>query len=150
MICCTFAGHRNVFHKGIEMQINANLEMLADQDRDFCFYCGGMGDFDILCARSVKRLKSQYPENNIKLCLVIPYMMRRINVQGKYLLETYDEIIIPDEIAGLHYKRAIEVRNRWMVDHSDYLVFHITHKNGGAWKTVCYAANKGLILLACN
>ena len=149
MICCTFAGHRNIFSKGIEERIRSHLDGLIEEHQEICFYCGGMGEFDTLCAHEIKRLKTRYPSKNILLLLVAPYMTNKINTCGTYLNEFYDEIIIPSEISHLHYKRAIQARNRWMVDRSQYLICHAIRQSGGAWKTILYAQKKGRIILNC-
>ena len=33
----------------------------------------------------------------------------------------YDEVVIPDVVAGVHPKSAITKRNRWMVEKSDII-----------------------------
>jgi len=57
MICCTFAGHRKIFSNGTKERIRIHLELLIEKHQEICFYCGGMGEFDILCAHEAKRLK---------------------------------------------------------------------------------------------
>ena len=56
--------------------------------------------------------------------------------------EYYDEIEICQDVAGGHYKAAIQVRNREMVDRSDLVVCYIEHNSGGAFQTVQYAKKK--------
>lgn len=56
--------------------------------------------------------------------------------------EYYDEIEICQDAAGGHYKAAIQVRNREMVDRSDLVVCYIEHNSGGAFQTVQYAKKK--------
>ena len=149
MICCTFAGHRKIFSSEIKERIRNHLELLIEGHQEICFYCGGMGEFDILCAHETKRLKIKYPSKNIVLFLVSPYMTTKINTCGKYLNDLYDEIIIPDELTHTHYKQAIQARNRWMVDHAQYLICHTIRQSGGAWETISYAQKKGRIILNC-
>lgn len=43
------------------------------------------------------------------------------------------------ESAETHYKSAIQIHNRNMVDRSNLVVCCIQHKSGGAFKTVQYA-----------
>lgn len=143
MISCTFAGHRSILHHGIKERVSAILEKLAAMDDTFIFYSGGMGEFDALCDGAVRDMKKQYPRKNIRLILVEPYMKRSINTEGEYLLRLYDEIIIPEELECAHYKRAIPLRNRWMVDHSDYLIAYLHRPFGGAYETTQYAKQSG-------
>lgn len=60
----------------------------------------------------------------------------------EYYDNLYDEIVIPDEISGVYYKAAISKRNRWVVDHADYLITYITTDHGGAYNTFRYALRK--------
>ena len=56
--------------------------------------------------------------------------------------EYYDEIEICQDAAEGHYKAAIQVRNREMVDRSNLVVCCIEHNSGGAFQTVEYAKKK--------
>jgi len=60
------------------------------------------------------------------------------------------EICEKSEIA--HYKTAIQVRNRDMVDRADLTVFYINKNSGGAYKTYRYACktNKPLLNISKN
>ena len=55
----------------------------------------------------------------------------------------YDSIIVPDELADVHPKQAIRLRNRWMVDHSDVIFSYVDNRSGGAYEALKYAACKG-------
>lgn len=56
---CTFIGHRECFGLKAE-QVRTALESLISQGVTE-FLCGGMGEFDWLCARQVYLLKKEYP-----------------------------------------------------------------------------------------
>ena len=66
-----------------------------------------------------------------------------------FLLTSFDDILIPAELADIHYKRAIPARNRWLVDNSDYLIAMVWRDFGGAYTTLRYAQKQGkkIILL---
>ena len=55
----------------------------------------------------------------------------------------YDEVEICEEAARAHFKAAIQIRNRCMVDHSDLVVCCVQRKKGGAYQTVRYAEKVG-------
>ena len=57
---------------------------------------------------------------------------------------SYDNIIVPFELAGVHYKSVITKRNRWLVDNSDWLIAFVYRDFGGAYTTLRYAEKKGL------
>ncbi|MBQ2664138.1 MAG: DUF1273 family protein [Clostridia bacterium] len=99
------------------------------------FYSGGMGNFDMLCENVARELKRKYP---IKLCLIMPYMTKRLNTDREYYNAMYDEIIIPD-LGDVHYKRAITERNKWMVNCSDVVLCYVTRSSGGAYRMREYA-----------
>ncbi|MEE0913141.1 MAG: SLOG family protein [Ruminococcus sp.] len=141
--CCGF-GHRDVF-ENISDQLYNTLLHIAEQG---CkkFYTGGMGEFDKLFSSAVRRTKSMFPD--IKLICVKPYMTKDINENGEYLLTLYDDIIIPTELADVHYKAVIQKRNQWMIEESDLLVFYARRKYGGAYDALRYAKrNKKTIVL---
>lgn len=54
-------------------------------------------------------------------------------------LDYYDEVEICGKSSEAHFKGAIHIRNRSMVDRSDLVVCCIQHKSGGTYKTVRYA-----------
>ena len=103
---CTFAGHREIFgfDRSHLMEI---LESILESEQELICYVGGMGEFDSLCANAVRVLKHRHPEKNILLILVLPYMKQAINTHREYYQERYDDIIIPTELAGIHYKKAM-------------------------------------------
>lgn len=144
MLCCMFAGHREVLHKDVEESVERELHELMEQDSEFCFYVGRDGEFDALCAQAVRRLKQQYPEKQIRLILVEPYMKQSINTEGEWLRSRYDDIIIPEPLLGIHYKAAIQRRNQWMIDHSQILITYVRKDHGGAFTSLIYAQRRGL------
>ena len=61
----------------------------------------------------------------------------------EYYNSFYDDVIIPNEIIGTHYKSAITARNKWMVDKSDIIIGYTTRKYGGAYTALCHANKCG-------
>ena len=90
---------------------------------------------------AVLYLRIRFPD--IKLICVKPYFTNEINTNGKYYAAMYDDIVIPPAIIGVHYKRAITARNRWMVDNSDLIVSYIIRDYGGAADTIKYTKRMG-------
>ena len=52
-----------------------------------------------------------------------------------------------EQSANAHPKSAIQIRNRALVDRSDFCVFCVTHKSGGAYQTLRYAERVGAKLI---
>lgn len=138
MVTCTFAGHREIFGMR-DTEIIEILETLLENETDMTCYVGAMGEFDALCAGAVRSLKQRHKDKNIALIMVLPYMQQKINEYREYYETVYDEILIPIELAEVHYKQAIPARNRWLVDHSDYLIACVWRDFGGAYNTLKYA-----------
>ena len=139
MICCGF-GHR-VLLMDIEKPRREALERLAAAEGVTVFYTGGMGDFDELFARTVRSMKRDRP--GIRLVLVMPYLTKRLNEDKAFYEAQYDEVLIPAALDGLHPKTAIGLRNRWMVDRSDFVIAALQRDYGGAAKAVQYAKRIG-------
>lgn len=143
MTVCTFAGHREVFLSSVNQDIDNALSELVQSEDDYMFYSGGMGDFDFMCEAAVRRLKKRCPHLNIRLNLVLPYMTNQINRDKDYYESRFDDIIIPMDLMGVHYKAAIKKRNRWMVDQADKILAYVYRDFGGAFDTIKYALRTG-------
>ena len=131
---CSFCGHRDA-DSSLRTQIKETITDIIENEGITTFYSGGMGNFDSLCESVVRELKKTYP---LKLYLIAPYMTQKINRDGKYYKELYDDIIIPD-LGEAHYKRAITDRNEWIVRKSDLLLNYVTRSSGGAYRMLQYA-----------
>ena len=140
--CCGF-GHRNVF-ENISSKLDNAVEEAITQGCEI-FYTGAMGDFDSLFSSAVRSAKKVYPY--IKLIYVKPYFTNDINTDKDYYAALYDDIIIPDELAGIHPKAAIKARNRWMIDNSDIVLIYTVRNFGGAYEAKRYAERNGKRLI---
>ena len=120
-------GHRVVEDYGIEEKLYELFWELLRTKEYVEFYLGRNGDFDILAASVIKRLHKNYRDDNSAMILVLPYPVK----DYEYYKDYYDEIIIPDELHGVHPKAAITERNRWIVANSDMLIAYIRNKSGG-------------------
>ena len=116
MTVCTFAGHREVYQANIADKLDEAISRIIKNDDCFRFLVGGMGDFDGMCSSAVRRAKRNYPNKQISLELILPYLTQELNENKSYYEISYDDVVVPIELAGVHYKSAITKRNRWMVD----------------------------------
>ncbi len=138
--CCGF-GHRIVLID-VEAPLREVLCNLIETHGVTRFLSGGMGEFDELFAKTIRSLRSVYPQ--INLCLVVPYLTKSLNEKRELLSFLYDEIILPSELDGANKKAAIPMRNRWMVDHSDFVISAVHRDFGGAYEAVSYATQHGV------
>jgi len=144
---CTFAGHREVYQANISEMLDEAISKIINTDDSFRFLVGGMGEFDGMCSSAVRRAKRKYPNKEIRLELVLPYLTHELNENKLYYETSFDDVVIPIELAGVHYKSAITKRNRWMVEQSDWLIAFIYRDFGGAYTTLRYAEKKGLQII---
>ena len=138
MTVCTFAGHQEVYQANISEALDQALAEIIENDNSIRFLVGGMGEFDKMCASAVRRAKRKYPNTEIRLELVLPYLTNDINENKSFYEMSYDNIIVPFELAGVHYKSVITKRNRWLVDNSDWLIAFVYRDFGGAYTTFAW------------
>lgn len=140
----SFFGHREVGRAAeIESKLDQLLHDLITQKQYIEFLIGRDGEFDLLAASLIRRTIKQYGCGNTSLILVLPYMKAEYRDNELSYLNYYDEVEICADSSEVHYKSAIQVRNRCMVDRSDLVVCCIQHKSGGAYSTMQYAKKQG-------
>ena len=69
-------------------------------------------------------------------------MTKGINDYGNYLYSLYDDILIPTELADVHFKAAIKKRNEWMITKSDVVIIYTHRDFGGAYQAKLFAVKK--------
>lgn len=134
--CCCGFGHREA-QINLKNELQIVIEQLILTDNINVFMTGGMGEFDSQFATAVRSCKVY--NKDIKLILVKPYFSNELNVNKEYYEYYYDDVIIPEELAGSHYKSAITKRNRWMIDQSQIILSGVYRDFGGAFEAVKYA-----------
>ena len=114
----SFFGHREIDNV---VQIERNLEdkitELIRTKQYVEFLVGREGEFDILAASVVKRVKKQMDYGNCSLVLVLPYMKAEFRDNEKDFLDYYDDVEICGQSAKAHYKTAMQIRNwgLWLI-----------------------------------
>ena len=140
----SFIGHRRVDDfRFVEEQLDDIIGELIRRKEFVEFYVGRNGDFDTMVASSIKRCQKRFGKENNSLILVLPYTVADMD----FLEEFYDEIWIPDELHGAHFKNAITKRNEWFVNNSDLLIAYVLRDKGGAATCLKMAKNKKISVL---
>ena len=140
----SFFGHREVERVAvIESKLDQLLHDLITQKQYVEFLVGRDGEFDLLAASAIRRAVKQYGCGNTSIILVLPYMKAEYLDNKQSYLSYYDEVEICSESSNAHYKSAIQLRIRSMVDRSDLVVCCIQHKSGGAYRMMQYAKKQG-------
>ena len=132
MSACTFFGHREYYSLDEQVLMNA-IEDMIRKGVD-TFYVGNQGQFDSAVYACLKQLWNRHP--HIRVCVVLAYLPTE-----KHEYDDLTDTMYP-EIEG-HPKFAIERRNRWMIDRSDFLICYINRTWGGAYKFGRLAKRRG-------
>lgn len=137
IVICTFFGHRAI-PKNIENELQIVLiDLIKNKDVNL-FYVGNNGDFDALVRKELNLLKSTFP--HINYYVVLAYMPKENNILNTY---NFSDTIYPDGLEFTPPKYAIDKRNRWMLNKSDYVVTYVKTTFGGAYKFKKLAEKKG-------
>ena len=146
-ICC-FTGHRiipNAEREEIKERLKSTLVSLIEKKGVTLFIAGGALGFDTMAALEVLSLRERYPE--IKLRLAIPCENQTKGWKEKDIL-LYEEIMSQaDDVvytSRTYTSGCMHIRNRYMVDSSDFCVAYMTKESGGTAYTVKYAEKKGV------
>lgn len=140
----TFFGHRQLTdHFAIEERLDDLLRELITTKEYVEFLVGRDGEFDLLASSAVRRAAQKYGQGNTHLTLVLPYDRADYWDNRESFEDYYDEVEICGASASAHFKAAITIRNRELVDRSDLVVCAIEHKSGGAYRAVKYAQDCG-------
>ena len=137
MSACTFFGHKDCSETKYSNILQAIQDLITEK-KVLTFYVGTQGNYDTLVYRALCCMRADFPQ--IRIYRVLAYMPK-------------DNCLIPDSILPegvelVHPRYAISWRNRWMIDHSDYVIAHITRNYGGAARFVDEAKRKGKTVIS--
>jgi len=141
-----FTGHRDMpaISLFIKSRLKKEIEKLIEKGVIFYGNGGALG-FDTLAALTVIELRKKHPQ--IKLIMVLPCKEQdkkwREADKKIYadILEQADKITYTSEH---YYRTCMYVRNRRLVDGSDYCIAYLKDDVGGTAYTVKYAKENGL------
>ena len=133
MAACTFFGHRDC-PDFVKHKLLAAIENLIAEKHVTTFYVGNHGNFDRLVTSLLRDLAVLHPD--IKYYVVLAYL------PTKAYSESY-ESIFPEGIEDVPKRFAIDFRNRWMIEKSDYVITYVNRSFGGAAKAKGYAKKQG-------
>lgn len=129
-------GHRDFNgHRILDERLYPLLRDLLQTEAYLEIYIGRNGEFDRYAASVIKRLQRVVGPGYITLLCILPYRERCLDDYAGY----YDGVIIPEELATIHPRRAITGRNRWMVEQADLVIAYTERCEGGAYAALQYA-----------
>ena len=140
----TFFGHGeiNAFNE-IENKLDDLIHKLISEHEYVEFLIGRNGEFDQMVSSVIHRVRKRLDYKNCSLTLVLPYMTSEFRDNEESFYAYYDEIEISQSASSVHFKSAIQTRNKEMVDRSDLVVFYVERPSGGAYMTMKYAMKSG-------
>ncbi len=146
----SFFGHRD-FNKHFEYEekIKQLILKLLSENEYVEFLVGRNGEFDIFVSSVIRHVKREYGCDNCSLILVLPYMTAEYKENEENYNNYYDEIEVCPESQTAHFKAAITIRNKYIVNRSDLVVCYVERNSGGAYEAKKYAEKNGkkIILL---
>lgn len=142
MKSCFFIGHREASEE-LFSTLRQTVEKHITEYGVTEFIVGGYGGFDRLAASAVISLKQQYPQ--ITLSLLLPYHPAE---RPTAIPPGFNNTYYPPGMENIPRRFAIIRANRYIIDHTDYLIAYAWHPASNARNLVDYAQKregKGLL-----
>ena len=133
MSICFFIGHREAPDALLD-ELTAEVERHITEYNVTEFVVGKYGRFDALAAKCVKAAKKRHPEVTLTLLLPYhPYDRPTPTPPG------FDGTFYPPGMETVPKRAAIVRANRYMVEHSNYLIAYVWHSVSNARDLLEYA-----------
>ena len=140
----TFFGHRELSHYSVVAEkLKPILKDLICNKEYVEFLIGRDGEFDQLVSSAVREAAEKYGCGNTSLVLVLPYERAEYRDNMDNFLLYYNEVEICPDSANAHFKAAIGIRNRAMIDRADLVICAVERESGGAYTAMKYAEKQG-------
>jgi len=140
MKSCTFFGHRTVT-QNIRDELFSQISYIIESCGVDTFWVGHQGSFDETVISVLESIKKVYPCIS---CNIVLSNLRKANNSSLGL-----DTVFPEELEGSIPRFAIDKRNRWMIEHSDFAITYVM-RDGGAqkYKDILLKKNKTVIELS--
>ena len=136
----SFFGHRYIDNYfTVEKKLEELIRGLLESKNYVEFLVGRDGEFDHIVTSTVKAVKRSVGDSNSALVWVMAYPKAEYSNNEESFDDYYDEIEVCEVSSQCHFRSAIQVRNRNMVDRSDLVVCFVERNSGGAYSTFQYA-----------
>jgi uncharacterized phage-like protein YoqJ len=145
---CCFTGHRDLPQNSVT-EIYANLvhtlKILYENYRVKTFISGGAIGFDLLAAEAVLELKRSYPD--AKLIFALPCIDHTKKwgdaavTKFRLLSLCADQTVY---VSQHYYTGCMQVRNKYMLEHSQFCIVYCKKTSGGSYYTLREAKKMNL------
>ncbi len=133
---CFFIGHREAPDAIYPALLVAVRQHIVDFHVSE-FVVGHYGRFDCLAARAVIEIKQEFPE--ITLLMLIPYHPVEAPIEPP---KGFDGTFYPPGMESVPRQFAITRANRYMLNHSDFLIAYVRHPASNAANLVADAVSR--------
>ena len=146
-----FSGHRGF--KDPKAEIEKKLETAVRECIDKgaeCFITGGAIGFDTLAARTIIRLREEFPQIKLILALPCPPQAQTLKWSAPQVAEYREILDLADDVRILsqtYTQSCMLDRNRYMVDNSSTLIHYLRSNRGGTSYTVSYAQKQNIQII---
>lgn len=123
---CFFIGHRDTGER-IAVPLRREVERHITEYGVVDFVVGHYGRFDAMAARAVIDAKKRHPK--VTLTMLLPYHPFDRPIPTP---EGFDGTFYPPGMEGVPKRLAIVRANRYLVDHSAYLIAYVAHPSSGS------------------
>jgi len=130
---CFFIGHREAPEE-LASILGESIERHIIENGVREFVVGNYGAFDRMAARQLSAAKERHPEINIMLLTPYHPSERKINLPKGFEVSFY-----PPGMERVPKRLAIVRANKYMIEHSDYLIAYVWHPASNARDLLEYA-----------
>lgn len=133
---CFFIGHREA-SDDLRPQLDQAIERCITEHGVTGFVVGKYGNFDRLAAQALIAAKKLHPE--IYIQLLVPYHPADRPVEAP---EGFNSTFYPEGMEAVPKRLAIVRANRYMVEHTDFLIAYAWHPASNARELLEYAQKR--------
>lgn len=138
MKSCFFIGHREASSE-VFPALREAVERHIVEYGVTEFIVGNYGGFDRMAAKAVIEAKTQHPQ--ITLTLLLPYHPAERPIDPP---PGFDGSFYPPNMEKVPRRFAISKANRYMIDHTDYLIAYAWHPASNVRNLVEYAQKRSV------
>ncbi len=144
-ITVSFLGHRKIDHAlAVEQKLESIVCQILNREDFVDFLVGRNGEFDQIATSAIRRCKRKMDSDCASLNLVLPYLTSEVETSFEDFQEYYDHIEVDEIAAASHFRSAFRIRNRNMINRSDFVIFYVCQTTGGAYQAMEYAKKQGI------
>lgn len=136
---CGFCGHSDA-PESLRVELKETIADLIREKNVHIFYVGNHGGFDRMVLGVLQELQASFP-------VMRYYVVLAYHPQLSAPVSHDAPTLFPEDLETVPKRAAIPRRNKWLVEHSDYLVSYVVRSFGGAAQTLAYAERRNVRII---